>query len=95
MAVEMPSMHRTMSKSFVARNSSPALVIMISQAAPPTSTYRSAEHGFVDPISLCLSHEHGSISPNARAQGEEIDSKAVKKHKNDVFRLFQILDPSI
>jgi hypothetical protein len=30
-----------------------------------------------------------------QSKGEEIDSKAVKKHKNDVFRLFQILDPSI
>jgi hypothetical protein len=27
--------------------------------------------------------------------GEKIDSKTIKKHKNDVFRLFQILDPSI
>lgn len=26
--------------------------------------------------------------------GEKIDSKAIKKHKNDVFRLFQILDPT-
>lgn len=26
--------------------------------------------------------------------GEEIDSKAIKKHKNDVFRLYQILDPA-
>ena len=27
--------------------------------------------------------------------GEMIDSRAIKKHKNDVFRLFQILDPAI
>jgi hypothetical protein len=27
--------------------------------------------------------------------GEKVDSKAIKKHKNDVFRLFQILDPAI
>lgn len=27
--------------------------------------------------------------------GENIDSKAIKKHKNDVFRLYQILDPTI
>jgi hypothetical protein len=26
-------------------------------------------------------------------QGEKIDSKTIKKHKNDVFRLYQILDP--
>ncbi len=26
--------------------------------------------------------------------GEKIDSKMIKKHKNDVFRLFQILDPT-
>lgn len=26
-------------------------------------------------------------------RGEKIDSKAIKKHKNDVFRLYQILDP--
>lgn len=26
-------------------------------------------------------------------RGEEIDSKTIKKHKNDVFRLYQILDP--
>lgn len=28
------------------------------------------------------------------ALGETIDSKTIKKHKNDVFRLYQILDPS-
>ncbi|HEY3318972.1 MAG TPA: hypothetical protein VGP72_00650 [Planctomycetota bacterium] len=27
--------------------------------------------------------------------GEQIDSRAVKKHKNDVFRLYQILDPTV
>jgi len=27
--------------------------------------------------------------------GEQIDSKTIKKHKNDVFRLYQILDPTI
>lgn len=27
--------------------------------------------------------------------GEKIDSKTIKKHKNDVFRLYQILDPAI
>jgi hypothetical protein len=26
-------------------------------------------------------------------RGEQIDSKTIKKHKNDVFRLYQILDP--
>jgi hypothetical protein len=26
--------------------------------------------------------------------GEQIDSKTIKKHKNDVFRLYQILDPA-
>jgi hypothetical protein len=32
----------------------------------------------------------------ARAErGEQIDSKTIKKHKNDVFRLYQILDPAI
>lgn len=28
-----------------------------------------------------------------KAAGEKIDSKAIKKHKNDVFRLFQLLAP--
>jgi hypothetical protein len=27
--------------------------------------------------------------------GEKIDSKTIRKHKNDVFRLYQILDPTI
>jgi hypothetical protein len=27
-------------------------------------------------------------------RGEKIDSKTIKKHKNDVFRLYQILDPA-
>ena len=27
-------------------------------------------------------------------RGEQIDSKTIKKHKNDVFRLYQILDPA-
>ena len=30
-----------------------------------------------------------------KANGEQIDSHVVNKHKNDVFRLFQILDPTI
>ncbi len=30
-----------------------------------------------------------------RATGEKIDSKAIKKHKNDIFRLFQILSPGL
>jgi hypothetical protein len=29
------------------------------------------------------------------AAGEQIDSRAIKKHKNDVFRLYQILDPAV
>jgi hypothetical protein len=28
-----------------------------------------------------------------KKRGEKIDSKDIKKHKNDVFRLYQILDP--
>jgi len=28
------------------------------------------------------------------SRGEQIDSKTIKKHKNDVFRLYQILDPA-
>jgi hypothetical protein len=28
-----------------------------------------------------------------KEKGEDIDSKAIKKHKNDVFRLYQILNP--
>jgi hypothetical protein len=28
-----------------------------------------------------------------KAKGESIDSKDIKKHKNDVFRLYQIIDP--
>ncbi len=27
--------------------------------------------------------------------GEHVDGRAIKKHKNDVFRLFQILDPTV
>ncbi len=27
--------------------------------------------------------------------GERIDSKTIKKHKNDVFRLYQLLDPTV
>lgn len=27
--------------------------------------------------------------------GEQIDSRAIRKHKNDVFRLFQVLDPTV
>lgn len=30
-----------------------------------------------------------------KAQGEAIDSKNIKKHKNDIFRLFQIIDPGL
>jgi hypothetical protein len=28
------------------------------------------------------------------SRGEQIDSKTIKKHKNDVFRLYQVLDPA-
>lgn len=28
-----------------------------------------------------------------KAAGEEIDGRAIQKHKNDVFRLFQVIDP--
>ena len=30
-----------------------------------------------------------------KAQGDSIDSKSIKKHKNDIFRLFRIIDPAI
>ncbi len=30
-----------------------------------------------------------------KAKGEEIDSKNIKKHKNDIFRLFTVLDRSL
>ena len=30
-----------------------------------------------------------------RSQGETVDSKSVKKHRNDVFRLYQILSPDL
>ena len=30
-----------------------------------------------------------------KAAGDRIDSKAVKKHKNDVLRLYQIVDPEL
>lgn len=29
-----------------------------------------------------------------KESGEEVDSRAIKKHKNDVFRLFQVIDPT-
>lgn len=29
-----------------------------------------------------------------RKSGENVDSRAVKKHRNDVFRLFQVIDPA-
>ena len=33
---------------------------------------------------------------NARKkEGEDVDSKSIKKHKNDIFRLFRIVDPKI
>lgn len=32
---------------------------------------------------------------NCKAAGEHIDSKNIKKHKNDVFRLTELIDPTI
>jgi len=29
-----------------------------------------------------------------KKQGENVDSKSIRKHKNDIFRLYQILDPA-
>lgn len=31
---------------------------------------------------------------NRKAAGEQVDSKNIKKHKNDIFRLFSVLDPA-
>ncbi len=30
-----------------------------------------------------------------KTRGEDVDSKSIKKHKNDIFRLFRIIDPII
>jgi hypothetical protein len=30
-----------------------------------------------------------------KTRGEDVDSKSIKKHKNDIFRLFRIIDPKI
>lgn len=30
---------------------------------------------------------------NRKASGQEIDGRSIQKHKNDIFRLFQIIDP--
>lgn len=30
-----------------------------------------------------------------REEGEKVDSKSIKKHKNDIFRLFQIISPKL
>jgi hypothetical protein len=30
-----------------------------------------------------------------KASGESVDSRSIKKHKNDVFRLYQIIDPDL
>lgn len=32
---------------------------------------------------------------NRQQAGQQIDSRSIKKHKNDIFRLYQILDPTI
>ena len=32
-------------------------------------------------------------SDPAKERGEQVDSKAIKKHENDVFRLYQIITP--
>ena len=29
-----------------------------------------------------------------KSKGESVDSKAIRKHRNDVFRLYRILDPT-
>ena len=32
---------------------------------------------------------------NRKAAGEHVDSKNIKKHKNDVFRLTELIDPTV
>ena len=32
---------------------------------------------------------------NRKAAGENVDSKHIKKHKNDVFRLTELIDPTV
>jgi hypothetical protein len=41
----------------------------------------------------CGLHLHLGLTERG-GRGEQIDSKTIKKHKNDVFRLYQILDPA-
>lgn len=49
---------------------------------------------FVGPEHLIPLKAHAWLDLNRRKeQGESIDSKDIKKHKNDVFRLYQILNP--
>ena len=33
--------------------------------------------------------------PELKAAGEQVDSKNIKKHKNDVFRLTELIDPTV
>lgn len=32
---------------------------------------------------------------NRKAAGEHVDSKNIKKHKNDIFRLTELIDPAV
>jgi hypothetical protein len=50
----------------------------------------------VDPAHLVPLKARAWLDLTRREQaGEQIDSKVIKKHKNDVFRLYQILDPNV
>ena len=50
----------------------------------------------VDVVALIPLKARAWLDLTARQQaGEEIDAKDIKKHKNDVFRLFQIISPNL
>lgn len=49
---------------------------------------------YLGPEHLLPLKAHAWLDLTARkADGQSVDSTAVKKHKNDVFRLYQIVDP--
>ena len=50
----------------------------------------------VDPEHLIPLKARAWLDLNGRkTEGEDVDSKSIKKHKNDIFRLFRIIDPKI
>ena len=61
------------------------------QIEQQSDNYQSIVQGL---FGRCFFYAHFAERRCAMAAGEHVDSKNIKKHKNDVFRLKELIDPT-